>query len=101
MRAKISRLEKSPLQSGKRFCNVWRLTFEAESPRQAEPLMGWTSAADTLPEVKLNFPAREQAIAYAERHGMEYVVVEPVPVASTSKTYGDNFRSERKIPWSH
>lgn len=101
MRAKIFRPEKSPTQSGKGYTHVWRLGFEAESPRRTEPLMGWTSSADTLTQVQLDFPTREQAVAYAEGHGIAYTVVEPAPTVTVSKAYGDNFRAERKIPWSH
>lgn len=101
MRAKIVRREKSPMQSGKGQVAVWRLSFECESPKQAEPLMGWTSTKDTLPQVHLDFPSRAGAVAYAQRRGLCFTVVEPTPMATVSKAYGENYSSERKIPWSH
>jgi hypothetical protein len=39
-----------------------------------EPLMGWTGGDDTLIQVKLTFPTREAAVAYAERQGLTFVI---------------------------
>jgi hypothetical protein len=56
---------------------VWVLAFEPRAPLTVEPLMGWTSGTDMLRHVRLHFPSREAAIAYAERHGLAYEVREP------------------------
>jgi hypothetical protein len=56
---------------------VWVLGFEPRAPLSVEPLMGWTSGTDMLRHVRLRFPSRETAVAYAERHGLAYEVREP------------------------
>jgi hypothetical protein len=56
---------------------VWVLAFEPRAPLSVEPLMGWTSGTDMLRHVRLRFPSREVAVAYAERHGLAYEVREP------------------------
>ena len=56
---------------------VWMLEFEPRAPLSVEPLMGWTSGTDMLRHVRLRFPSRETAVAYAERRGLTYEVREP------------------------
>ena len=48
----------------------WVLRYEPESPRAADPLMGWTSSSDMKSQIKLTFDSKEEAIAYAERNGL-------------------------------
>ncbi|MCJ2096714.1 ETC complex I subunit [Methylobacterium sp. J-072] len=60
---------------------TWVLTFARETPPEIEPLMGWTGGGDPLAtDVRLTFPTRAQAIAYAERQGLDYSA-EPEPAA--------------------
>ena len=89
------------MQSGTANTRQWVLEFAASSPRQIEPLMGWTSSADTRRQLKLTFPTKEEAIAYAERHGVPYTLEEPKERKVQPKSYADNFRFGRPIPWSH
>jgi hypothetical protein len=51
--------------------------------------------------VQLEFETKEQAVAYAEKHGIDYQVFEPAPTALKPKSYADNFRYDRKVPWTH
>ena len=64
-------------------------------------LMGWTSSNDMRQQVALEFETREEAVAYAEKHGIPYQVFEPHAVKPRAKSYSDNFRFDRKQPWSH
>ena len=57
--------------------------------------MGWTSAADTLNQVRLHFDTIEEARAFAERQGLPYTVIEPHAVSEKPKSYADNFRYDR------
>ena len=100
-RAIIRRPAKSAMQSGLANIRQWVLEFAPSTPREIEPLMGWTSSADTRRQVTLHFPTKEEAIAYAERHGISYVIEEPKERAVRPKSYADNFRYDRRIPWSH
>jgi len=100
-RALIKRPAKSAMQSGLANTRNWVLEFAASSPREIEPLMGWTSSADTRRQVSLTFASKEEAIAYAERRGISYTVEEPKERQIRPKSYADNFRFDRRIPWSH
>jgi hypothetical protein len=82
---------KSAMQSGRAGTNHWALEYEDQTARRPEPLMGWT-AGDTLNQVRLRFPTRDEAIAFAEREGLEYSVEEPKPHRVRPRNYADNFR---------
>jgi len=89
------------MQSGHRGNKQWMLVFEPESPRRAEPLMGYTSSADTKSQVRLRFDTREDAEAYARRNSIDYRVEEPHEPTVKRAAYADNFRVDRKSPWTH
>jgi hypothetical protein len=40
----------------------------------------------------MNFPTKEAAIDYCERHGLSYHLVPPTPVRMKIQAYADNFR---------
>jgi hypothetical protein len=101
LRARIYRPAKNAMQSGKANTREWLLEFEPEKPKSVEPLMGWTSASETLPQVTLEFATRAAAENYAKARALEYELIDPLPPARKSKAYSDNFRYDRKIPWSH
>ena len=101
MLAKIYRPTKSAMQSGRANTQHWILEFEAEAPRGIDPLMGWTSSRDTRQQVRLNFDTREEAVAYARRNGIPFRVMEPSDRKPQAVSYADNFRHDRKLPWTH
>jgi hypothetical protein len=101
MRARIYQPPKNAMQSGKARSRQWLLEYEPQSPSQPDPLMGWTSSSDMLQQVQLEFDSREEAVAYAEKNAIPYQVFEPHRPAAKSKSYSDNFRVDRKVPWSH
>ena len=71
--ARIARRGRSVDTAGQAHADDWILTFERTSPPWIDELMGWTGGSDTLAnDVRLTFPTREQAIAYAERQGLTY-----------------------------
>ena len=75
-RAVIYKPAKSVTTSGRAGTKRWLLEFEPQSAPFIEPLMGWTGSTDPLAEVRLTFPSREAAVAYAQRHGLDYEVRE-------------------------
>lgn len=101
MLARIYRPSKTAMQSGRALTKRWVLEFEPERPRTVEPLMGWTSSADMRSQILLEFDTREEAIAYAEKNQIPYQVFEPQAPRVRPKSYADNFRSDRKVPWTH
>lgn len=93
--ARIYRPSKSAMQSGRAQTRNWLLEFEQASQRRPDPLMGWSSAADTLNQIKLRFDTLDEAKAYAERHGLDYQIVEPHDRQPRPKSYAENFRYDR------
>ena len=94
-KARIYQPSRTAMQQGKAKTRYWLLEYEPVAPRHPDPLMGWTSSRDTRAQVKLRFDSREDAIAYAERNGIDYVVVEPHTRRPIIKSYADNFRFDR------
>jgi ETC complex I subunit conserved region len=101
MAARIYKPAKTAMQSGLARTKEWVLEFEPAAPRGIEPLMGWTSAADTQAQVRLEFETKEAAIAYAERNGIAYTLIEPPPRKTVHKSYADNFKYGRIGLWTH
>ena len=75
--ARIFRPAKTAMQSGRRQTHKWRLEYEPASRREPDHLMGWSSAQDTLNEVHLHFDTLDEAVAFAQRHGLDYTIGEP------------------------
>jgi hypothetical protein len=101
MTARIYRPARNAMQSGKGKTDQWVLVFEQETPRTIDPLMGYTSSTDTRQQVRLSFDTQELAEAYAQKNGIAYVV-QPAHEATPKRVnYSDNFRSDRRTPWTH
>jgi NADH dehydrogenase ubiquinone Fe-S protein 4 len=94
-RARIYRPAKTAMQSGRAGTQCWVLEFEPATPREPDPLMGWSSARDTLNQVRLKFATLEEAKAFAEKKGVDYLVEEPQERSFKPKSYADNFRYDR------
>lgn len=101
MRARIFEPAKSAMQSGKALTKKWLLEFEPEKALEIDPLMGWTSSSDMRQQVRLEFDTCDEAIAYCKAHGVAYSVFEPHRPEVRPKSYAENFRFDRKEPWSH
>ena len=94
-RARIYRPTKTAMQSGRAQTRKWILEYEPATPRRPDPLMGWASAADTLNEVQLRFNTCNEAVAFADRLGLDYTVIAPHDSVERPKSYADNFRYDR------
>jgi hypothetical protein len=101
MTARIYRPTKTAMQSGQARTREWVLDYEPEEPRVVESLMGWTSSGDMKGQIRLCFASKEEAVAYAERHGIPYQVFEGKSVARRGLSYADNFAFNRRAPWTH
>ena len=101
MAARIYRPAKTAMQSGQAKTQRWVLEYEPENPREVEPLMGWTSSRDMKSQIRLNFASKDEAVAYARKHGIAFHVVEPHPRKRRAKSYSDNFRFGRVGSWTH
>ena len=101
MPARIYKPAKSATQSGLGRTKLWHLEFDQETPREIEPLMGWTASGDTRQQLRLRFDSKEEAIAYADREGIAYRVEEPTESRRRTMSYSDNFKFNRTAPWTH
>jgi hypothetical protein len=80
------------MQSGKALLGQWILEFAPAEARRADPLMGWAGSGDTQAQVQLKFASRDEAVAYAEKHGIAATVHATPPRRLKIQAYADNFR---------
>ncbi len=92
MKAKIYKPTKNTMQSGRANSASWVLEYELETPRRPDPLMGWTSAGDTLNQVKMRFGSKEAAVAFAESKGLEFTISAEQARIVKPRSYLDNFK---------
>ena len=102
-RVRIHPAAKSAMQSGRANSTGWVLEWESAKAQRADPLTGWAGGGETQGQVFLAFPTAEAAIAYAQAHGLAYVVEQAkAPAAGVKpKSYADNFKFGRSENWSH
>ena len=101
MTARIFKAAKNAMQAGLAKTREWQLDYEPEQARVIEPLMGWTSSGDMKQQLSLHFDSKEEAIAYCEREGIAYQVIEPKVRAPRTIAYSDNFAFRRTDPLTH
>ena len=101
MLARIYRPAKNAMQSGKAKTKDWVLDFAPASARLPDPLMGWQQSSDMNGQVRLTFETREEAVAYAQAHGIAFHIAEAKEPKRILKAYADNFAFGRKQPWTH
>ncbi len=92
MTARIYQRPKNAMQSGRAGTDEWVLEFENSEARRADPLMGWTGSGDTQAQVLLTFPDKDEAKAYAAKHGIAARVYSTPPKSLKLQAYADNFR---------
>ena len=101
MSARIFSPSKTAMQSGKAKTGHWVLEFEPEAPRRIDPLMGYTTSGDMKSQIRLTFDTLEEATAYATKNGIAFQVQEPKEARRRQISYAENFRYDRKVPWTH
>ena len=103
MRARIYQPARTAMSSGQGKTKDWILDFAPASAREVDPLMGWTSSADTQSQVRLRFDSKEAALAYARENGIEAVVTEPHKRKPNvrGRGYAENFAVDRRGAWTH
>ena len=99
--ARIYRPAKTVMQSGRAKTGRWVLVFAPSDTKRRDPLMGWSGSTDTGAQVRMGFPSRDEAVAYADRHGLAYEVTEPRGRKVRPKNYADNFAADRATNWTH
>jgi NADH dehydrogenase len=92
---------KSATQSARGNTRLWVLEFPPIGGREIDPLMGWTSSSDPEEQIRLTFPSREAAVAYAEQQALAFEVEPEAKVIYRPKAYGENFYTTRREGWTH
>lgn len=103
MTARIFMPAKSAMTSGQGNAKDWVLEFADSGPRASDPLMGWAGGGSTQGQVRLAFDTKEEAVAYARKHGIPHVIEEPKPRRANVRPrgYGGNFAHDRRGAWTH
>ena len=92
MKARIFQKPKNAMQSGRAGTQRWMLEFAPAEARKADPLMGWADSGDTQRQLRLGFASRDEALAYAERNGIDAEVIATPESRLKIQAYADNFR---------
>ena len=93
---RIFRQAKTAMQSGLRNTKRWLLEYEPSDVPATDALMGWSGSQDTDRQLRMWFESKEEAVAFAEKKGLTFRVIEPQAKAFKAKAYADNF-SFRKV----
>lgn len=103
----IRQCGKSAMQSGEALLNDWWLEYDTEDFAPSEtgridPLTGRYGGRPTLSQLRMRFPDKEAAIAYAEAKSLDYKIADALPAKIVRpKSYSDNFARSRRAPWTH
>lgn len=92
---------KTAMQSGRANVNKWILEFEPGARKETDNLMGWTGSRDTKGQVRMRFDNKEDAVAFAKKHGLSFLMIDPKKRRIKPKAYADNFAFGRKTLWTH
>ncbi len=91
-RTRIYKPSKTAMQSGRAGTRRWVLEFEPAEKKAPDDLMGWAGSGDMTSQIRLKFETLEEAVEYAKRKGLDYVVLEPHAPKPKIRTYADNFK---------
>jgi hypothetical protein len=101
MSARIFSPARTAMQSGKARTGSWVLEYEPEKKKKIDPLMGYTTSSDMRSQIRLVFETKEEAIAYAEKNGIAFRLEPEKEPKRRQISYAENFRYDRKTPWTH
>lgn len=89
----IYRPAKSAMQSGTHQTHHIRLEFDKTTTKWESRVLGWTSSADSVQGLVMQFPSIEEAELFCRKQGLEYSVKESAAAYQIKpKMYADNFR---------
>ncbi|MFL2771563.1 MAG: ETC complex I subunit [Rhodospirillaceae bacterium] len=88
---RIYRPAKTAMQSGRSNTKNWVLEFEPSDRSNVDSLMGWSGSHDTSRQLKIQFPTKEDAVAYAKGKGLSYRVQGSNERRISVRAYADNF----------
>ena len=92
MAARIYKRPRNAMQSGRALVDQWILDFAPAEAKKPDPLTGWAGSGDTQRQVRLKFDNADDAIAYADKHGIAFTVTQPPLKTLKIQSYADNFK---------
>ena len=103
MAARIFKPPKSTMQAGMAQTKDWVLELEYDLAKTIDPLMRWTGSNDTRGQIQIRFNSEESAISFAKHKGIIYILEKPNIRKQIVREngYGENFKFNKKIPWTH
>ena len=101
MLAKIYQPAPSAMTSGRGNAKHWVLEFFGHAPEPIDPLTGTKRSTNMYKQLDLKFDTLEAAVAYAKSKNIPHQVVQAQKVKRITRSYGDNFAFDRKLPWTH
>ena len=99
MKARIYQPSKSATQSAK--FNFWIIEFDSNEKPNIDDKMLWISSSNTQDKVRIKFKNKKNAIDFAKKNNIDFIVIEPAKRKITPKSYADNFSADKKNPWTH
>lgn len=84
---RIRPLGRRPTSSAPCLRPRWLLELEPVRPSLPDRLVGWCGGGDPRDAVRVLFPSRESALAWARRHGLEVDLVEDRPRTARPRPY--------------
>ena len=93
--ARIYQPARSTMQFGMAKTRLWVLDYQPNGTRYTEPLMGWTGTRFTKKQLCLKFKTKDEAIAYAKRQKILFVVINPHKPTLKPKSYSANFAANK------
>lgn len=95
--ARIYQPSKTAMQSGKAKTRYWLLELSNCEGKFRDPLMGWIGSSSTTHQVCLKFLTLDDAIAHAQKLGIEFTVELPKSSLLKPKSYSENFRYDKPV----
>ena len=99
MKARIYQPSKSATQSAK--FNFWLIEFDSNEKPNIDDKMLWISSSNTQDKVRIKFKNKKNAIDFAKKNNIDFIVIEPAKRKITPNSYADNFSADKKNPWTH
>ncbi|CCF78434.1 NADH ubiquinone oxidoreductase 18 kDa subunit [Wolbachia endosymbiont of Onchocerca ochengi] len=90
---KIYKPTKTATQSGLGNTRFWYLKIKPDS-YYIEPLMGWVGSKNPKNQIILKFNSLEQAISYAKKRNVKFIIEMPKSIRRLPKSYASNFTSK-------
>ena len=89
MQVRIYESRKAPSVSGGKV-HGWTFDF-ISFDKKTDTMMGWFSASDTNPNLKIYFETAQKAADFAEKNGWQYEVIDSAKFSIKPKSYSQNF----------